>query len=173
VRSFAGTCDFFAVLQVPRTFAISNAELKQSYHKLMADLHPDRQSQKSVDEQAHAAVGAAQVTNAYNVLSNPHQRAMHMLDLVGKPLDEASGTKLVGMDFLVEIMQLREDIASATNQEEMVLKMKDIQVRVETVCSSLAAAFEDQDLEKALQLTAQLQYWNRVDEILREKIDVS
>ena len=140
----------------------------------MAELHPDRQSQKSVDEQAIAAVGAAQVTHAYNVLSNPHERAVHMLDLVGKPLDEAAGTELVGMDFLIEIMQLREDIASTTtNQDDMHAMMKDIQNQMDMVCSLLATAFENQDLEQALQLTAQLQYWNRVDETLREKIDVS
>lgn len=165
--------DYFATLNVPRQFALSHTELKQSYHKLMAELHPDRQSLKSTDDQAHAAVGAAQVTHAYNVLSNPHQRAVHMLDLVGKPLDEAAGTELVGMEFLMEIMQLREDIASVTKQEDMISMMKDIQDQVDKVCSLLAAAFEDQDLEKALQLTAQLQYWNRVDETLREKIDVS
>ena len=174
VRLYAtAASDYFATLNIPRTFAVSHSELKHSYHKLMAELHPDRQSQKSVNEQTIAAVGAAQVTHAYNVLSNPHERAVHMLDLVGKPLDEAAGTELVGMEFLMEIMQLREDIASTTNQDDMNAMMKDIQKQIDMVCSLLATAFENQDLEKALQLTAQLQYWNRVEETLREKIDVS
>jgi Fe-S protein assembly co-chaperone HscB len=177
MRWFATSDDnYFATLNVPRSFAISNDELKQSYHKLMADLHPDRQSQKLPHEQELAANGAAQVTHAYTVLQNPHERAVHMLELLDNPLEEASGgDELVGMEFLMEIMELREEIASTTNQEVLSKLMKDNQARMETLCVDLAIAFDDTttNLETALQLTAQLQYWNRIDETLHEKIDVS
>jgi Fe-S protein assembly co-chaperone HscB len=171
IRFFAS--DYFATLNVPRKFAISNDELKQSYHKLMSELHPDRQSQKSSLEQQHAASGAAHVTHAYNVLTQPHERAVHMLELLDRPLEEASGSELVGTEFLMEMMELREDIASAADQEILVEMMKVNQARMEVLCETLADAFDAADLERALKLTAELQYLNRVDQTLREKIDVA
>ena len=170
IRSFAS--DYFATLNVPRKFAISNEELKQSYHKLMSELHPDRQSQKSSHDQEHAAAGASHVTNAYNVLSKPHERAVHMLELLDRPLEEATGSELVGSEFLMEMMELREDIASAADQEVLVKMMQVNQARVEGLCAKLADAFDATDLASALKLTAELQYLNRVDETLREKINV-
>jgi molecular chaperone HscB len=139
----------------------------------MSELHPDRQSQKSSHDQQHAADGAAQVTNAYNVLSHPHERAVHMLELLDKPLEEAAGSELVGSDFLMEMMELREDIASPTDQEGLVIVMQANQARIEALCKELANAFDATDLASALKLTCELQYLNRVDETLREKIDVA
>jgi hypothetical protein len=45
--------------------------------------------------------------------------------------------------------------------------------RMEKICEKLPKLFESNDLDEAYRLTATLQYLHRIDETLREKIDVS
>lgn len=167
-RYFAS--DYFATLGVPRSFAVTNDELKQSYRTLMADFHPDRHTLKSQEEQEIKAEEASKVTNAYAVLQNPHERAVHLLELLDKPLEETASQKLVGMEFLMEIMELREAIAAQEEQADLEVMKTNNEETFNSICEDLVAAFDGEDLDKALQLTAQLQYFNRIDETLRDKI---
>jgi len=56
----------------------------------MSKLHPDRHTLKPPEEQERLTQEASQVTRAYGIITNPHSRAVHLLDLLGKPLEEAS-----------------------------------------------------------------------------------
>lgn len=165
--------DYFERLQLPRSFSVEKQELKQSYRKLMATLHPDRHTMESQEKQDDFSEEASQVTRAYSILQNPHERAVHLLELMGRPLEEAASSEVVGMEFLMEIMELREEIAETTEEADLERLIDDNQARMDAVGVKLATAFENADtLDDALQLTAQLQYWNRIDETLQEKTEV-
>ena len=69
----------------------------------------------------------------------------------------------------MEIMEIREAIDGASGQKEVKRLMDDINAHVQATTLQLADAFEHDNLDEALQLTAQLQYWNRCQETLREK----
>ena len=53
---------------------------------------------------------AASVTDAYSELKQPHRRASHLLELIGGPLTEGDNGSLLGPPFLMEIMELREEV---------------------------------------------------------------
>ena len=57
---------------------------------------------------------AASVTDAYSELKQPHRRASHLLELIGGPLTEGDNGSLLGPPFLMEIMELREELEGAT-----------------------------------------------------------
>jgi len=119
--STEGACesDHFEILGLKPSFSVSQHELKSAYMKLISELHPDRHTLKSLDEQYLFQEKASQVTRAYTILSNPHERAVHLMRLAGKPIDEHSTGKLVGSMFLMEIMELREKIEEISGEAEL------------------------------------------------------
>jgi len=56
----------------------------------MSKLHPDLHRNKSEEEQDELHDQASVVTQAYRTLNNPQHRAMHLLEIMGKPLDETA-----------------------------------------------------------------------------------
>jgi molecular chaperone HscB len=120
--------DYYAVLGVERGFSMDTQALKQSYRTLMTQHHPDLQHHIPNNNNNNHDY-ASTITHAYHTLRKPHTRAMHLLRLVGKPIDgdeedrhdpddNATATPrrrmppatLVGPEFLMHIMEWRERI---------------------------------------------------------------
>jgi DnaJ-class molecular chaperone len=59
----------------------------------MQKLHPD-QHRKNHEEQDELHNRASIVTHAYHVLSNPHHRAVHLLKLMGKSMEESTSVSV-------------------------------------------------------------------------------
>lgn len=60
----------------------------------MQKLHPDQHRNRSHEEQDELHNRASIVTHAYHVLSNPHHRAVHLLKLMGKPMEESTSVSM-------------------------------------------------------------------------------
>jgi molecular chaperone HscB len=80
---------------------------------------------------------------------------------------------MVGQDFLMNIMQIREDIDNTTSQTKLRGLFDDNEKAILNTCSLLSMAFSHNKLEDELKYTAQLQYWKRIRETLVEKLAVS
>ena len=174
-RSFSASAggelddDAFRIFGLPRRFSINEQTLKDSYRQLMSELHPDRKHRHPKS----STLSASAVTRAYDRLRNKHTRATHLMELLGRPMEESSSGRLVGQEFLLEIMQLREMVDEMGDDDEdrgLKEQWKQNQVRIEETCEQLDEAIEAGDLDKALELTARLQYWNRIEETIRSKI---
>lgn len=176
IRSFSTTNstekrNAFSILGVPKQFAIDASQLKTLYRQLMAELHPDKHANKTETERLDFERQASEVTNAYETLVEVHTRATHLLDVLGRPMEDSASGKVVGHEFLMEVMLLREEIDSSSGDEMLKPLLGRNQYRIEETCQELEQAFEESDLDKAVELTARLQYWNRIDETIREKIN--
>ena len=163
--------DYFSVLGVPYSFAMDENQLKTSYKKLMSEYHPDRHGSKSLKEQEELEHKASAVARAYDTLKRPHERATHLLEILGRPMEEASTGDLVGSEFLMNIMEIRSAVEYTEGDENLKGLLEENEKRIQANNEELAKAFEDRDLEKALELTARLQYFNRVDETIKEKME--
>jgi curved DNA-binding protein CbpA len=64
--------DLFALLGEPRRPWLDPESLKEKYHQLTAEHHPDV---------AGATADFAEINRAYQLLSDPHTRLRHLLDL--------------------------------------------------------------------------------------------
>jgi DnaJ-domain-containing protein 1 len=62
-------------------------------------------------------------------------------------------------------------IDDTDEEEELKSLLEKNSARMDSVCSQLAEAFAEQNLDLALELTVKLQYYNRIDETIREKMD--
>jgi len=189
--------DAFRIFDLPHQFGLDEQELRNKYRTAMKALHPDVQQQKQRTRSSTANNNqnnadsysadheASAVTRAYDTLKRPHERATHLLELLGHPLKEdeaqqqqtaSSSSPLVGACFLMDVMLTREEIEEAAadkNQAALEKLHKTNAARMRECYDHLDAAFGARDFDAARKWTAQLQYWNRIDERLREAMDGS
>merc|ERR1719215_20200 len=163
--------DYFSIFQLSHKFTIDDKDLKAAYKNLMTDLHPDKAFSRDEAKIGDEELTASAVTHAYSVISKPHLRAMHLLELKGMPLDENDGGDLVGGEFLMEVMMIRETIDDANDDKELKQLLEENQERIYACCVALDDAFQNKENELAKRLAAKLQYWNRVEGIIKEKMD--
>ena len=167
------TWNAFDVLGVPERFSLDQKELKTKYRALMGEYHPDRNRQANRVEQEIMREKSSAVTQAYQELTAAHTRAAHLMTLRGKPMTESISQQVVGMDFLMQVMAIREEIddISTGSDFELRLLLEQNDERMKETCRAFQEALEQEDLESALKYAARLQYWNRVTETIREKMD--
>jgi molecular chaperone HscB len=114
---------------------------------------------------------SSSITRAYDVLSGPHSRAEHLLELNGATITE-NCTALVDATLLMEVMEIREEIDNASDDAEILRTLlAQNEERIERVVMLLREAFDRRDdMEEARRLTAQLQYWKRIEEKVVDKL---
>ena len=161
----------FDVLGVPERFSIDEKELKTKYRALMGEYHPDRNQQANQLEQDLMREKSSAVTRAYQELTAAHTRAAHLMALRGKPMTESLSQQVVGMEFLMQVMAIREEIESISSDQDLRKLLQENDERMVDTCRAFEEALEQGDLDAALKHTARLQYWNRVAESIREKMD--
>lgn len=71
------------------------------------------------------------------------------------------------------VMELREEVDLATTQNNHELKSirEENFKRIREVCHKIGIAFDENNLDEAKRLTAMLQYWNKIEEEILEKVD--
>mmetsp|Transcript_301 Transcript_301/g.465 ORF Transcript_301/g.465 Transcript_301/m.465 type:complete len:217 (+) Transcript_301:135-785(+) len=163
------TPDYFDILGVDRAFTQSSDELKSKYKRLMIEFHPDRHALSAEEEKVHNASMATNVTRAYGVIGDPLSRALHLLELRGAAIEE-SDSSIIDNNLLTEIMEVREEIEDASSDNELRALLLTCHERQSKLYEKLVSAFREERIEDAKSDTAKLQYWNRVEETIKEKI---
>jgi molecular chaperone HscB len=106
--------DYFEVLGMPRRFELEPEALEAAFKQLSRRLHPDRFATASPRERRLSLEHATALNDAYRTLRVPVKRAEYLLGLWGRPIgEEASRGTRLPMEFLEEVMELRERIAEA------------------------------------------------------------
>lgn len=85
-------------------------------------------------------------------------------------IDEASKTDLVGMEFLMEVMEVQETV-EATPAENIEPLWKETEIHIGSLLAELTEAFDETgDETKAKYIVAKLQYWYRIESLIHEKM---
>jgi molecular chaperone HscB len=100
----------FDVFGLPRAHALDLPALEKGYRELSLKLHPDRFAQAEAKERRLSLEQTTALNEAYKTLKDPVKRAFYLLKLQGVDLDrdDASAQKNMPLDFLEEVMELRE-----------------------------------------------------------------
>ena len=165
----------FGLFGIAHEFDLNVEDLERRYKKLMTQLHPDRFMQKSGTEQQHSAAQSSAVNDGYNMLKQPHARAVYMLQLLGVDFDNSqSDFGGNNMQFMMEVMEASDEIEAAGDNQE---KLREIWQsfylpHLSETCAAASSAFTKGDLTAATDATAKLQYLKRVGDLLGSAIDL-
>lgn len=133
--------DDFALMGLPRTYALNPADLEARRRDLQARVHPDRFAAKGAAAQRVAMQWSVRVNEAYRRLKDPVSRGAYLCELAGVAIDAERNTAMPTA-FLVQQMQWREALEEAGTADAM--SELDAQVRAESrVLQSRLAAFID------------------------------
>lgn len=114
---------------------------------------------------------SALVNKAYGVLQSPLKRALHLLAIKGEKITEDQ--KLENPEFLMEIMELNEEVEDADTDEKLVELNKKSKQRLESLVKEISECFQKNDVKKAKEVVIKLRYYwtvgEHINKLLRER----
>jgi molecular chaperone HscB len=106
--------DHFAVLGLEPRYDLARTVVEERQREQSRLVHPDRFATASATERRHSLLWATAVNDAAKVLRDPVRRAEYLLKRRGLDVGaEAEGRQPVEPAFLMEIMELREELHAA------------------------------------------------------------
>lgn len=110
--------DDFKLFELPRRFALDEAELDTRRRALQAQVHPDRFAADGSAAQRLATQWAMRVNAGYRRLKDPLSRAAYLCELQGQPVDAERNTAMPA-EFLIQQMQWRESLEESSTAAEV------------------------------------------------------
>ena len=133
--------DPFALLGLPRAFALDPRVIEQRFRDLSRAHHPDRFPDATPADRRVAAERTVALNEAFRALRDPMSRALALLAAAGRPLEETARAE---PSLLLEIMELREAVddarASGASAEPLLAR---VPARIEEEERTLRAHFAD------------------------------
>jgi len=161
--------NFFELMDVEETFDLDGRRLGNTFRRLQAVFHPDKQVGKAKEEQAFAEEWSSHVNNAYNHLLKPLSRALYLLEVKGHPLEEAN----IADDpaFLADVMDLNEEVAEAESLADLATLSTANKKAMEKYAEDISEAFSEGDVKAARRLVAQFKYFSNLQDKIGERED--
>jgi molecular chaperone HscB len=157
--------DYFALFDLPRSFAMDSQKLESRYRELQSKVHPDKHAHLGDSEKRRAMELATEANAALQALKAPLQRAIYLLQLAGHEVAVENNTAMP-VDFLVEQMELREAVVDArAAREEMALDhlRSDLKSRMTAQYETLGVLFDERkNYESAADLVRRLMFQEKL-----------
>jgi molecular chaperone HscB len=136
--------DPFAILGLEPRFDLDLGAAEIRHRELSRTLHPDRHAGKPAAERRQALSLAIEVNDALRVLKDPVRRAEALLERNGVRLSEEGKEPPAAPDFLMDVLELREELSAAQRAADMTkveAVAKQVEARQSNVERELAQAF--------------------------------
>ncbi|WP_070970695.1 co-chaperone HscB [Vibrio sonorensis] len=143
----------FELFGLPSQFVLDGSLLSSQFRELQKRFHPDNFATASERDRLMAVQKAAQINDAYQVLKNPISRAEYLLSENGIELKGEQQTMQDPM-FLMEQMELREELESIANLAEAEDALFDFDARVSKMYKQQLSAIEEELDQAKWQLAA-------------------
>ncbi|MDV7105304.1 co-chaperone HscB [Vibrio sp. TH_r3] len=108
----------FELFGLPIQYDLDGSLLSSQFRDLQRQFHPDKFANGSERDKLLAVQKAAQINDAYQILKQPIARAEYILLLNGIDIKDEQ-TTLQDLDFLMEQMQLREELEEITSEDAL------------------------------------------------------
>ena len=135
--------DRFALLGLPRSYAIDPVLLEERYRDLSRRLHPDRFARAQPRERMLSLSASTALNDALRTLRSPERRAEHLLALLGVRVTEREAADPA---FLAEVLEWREDLEAARgagNEGQIEVMQARMRVRRDAALADVARLFVD------------------------------
>jgi molecular chaperone HscB len=172
VMSSILTRNHFELLSLPERYQLDRAQLDANYRELQRSVHPDRFASASDQARRLAVQRAAQINEAFATLKDPLQRGMYLLGLRGVDCSHGQTTHQ-DAEFLMQQIELREQLAEVRTQEDPLAALDVIAREVRAAYTALERALGDAldsggGLELASTLVLKMQFFTRLNNELSE-----
>lgn len=164
--------NFFDIFGLDEAFAIDQAGLRERFRNLQRQFHPDNYASASEAEKRMSAQYAAHINQAFTTLKDPVLRARYILQSHGFDAAEQSHMDTA---FLMEQMELREELEQARSTDNGMAALMDLSDRVsrdyDGKIADLATVLDDPDgprLDDADRLVRELQFFDRIRQEIEE-----
>ena len=151
----------FAMLGLAPTFDVDLAELERAYFERSKELHPDRVAGAPAADRVAALSRARALNDAYQLIKRPVARAEYLLARAGVTIGD---NERLDPEFLMEVLELREDLAlarAAGNTEQVAKLQRVMQVRRDQALGALPALFAAGDYAAVKDRLIVLRYIHR------------
>ncbi|MCB9748768.1 MAG: Fe-S protein assembly co-chaperone HscB [Myxococcales bacterium] len=142
--SFDPTADFFQIFALDRGYALDRDALERRYLELASAVHPDRFVGAPAGERRLAMERSSALNEAYRALRDPVRRAEYLVKLGGVDLDSSdpeTGAPRPTQAFLIEMIELREQLEEARGDDDAVDELRDaIETRADGALDDAIAA---------------------------------
>ncbi len=163
------TQNYFELFGLPVAFDVDGRSLAERFRELQRVVHPDRYASAGERERRLSMQGAALLNEAFQTLRDPLRRAGYLLRLRGAL--EAAGGGAMDPGFLMQQMELREELAEIRSEAEPLAAARGFLDRVRSLVDgevgALRSHFAGQGsdaLAHAREAAARLQFLRRLQE---------
>jgi molecular chaperone HscB len=157
----------FEVFDLPVAFDLDNNLLTQRYRELQRTVHPDNFANAPDRERRLAMQNSMQVNEAFQTLKEPLSRGRYLLQLQG-PNSKDDHAMITDSEFLLEQMELREELASLTHQTQPVEALSQflssLEQKRQRLTASLSQQFAQSNYSAARETVQRLQFLKRLQE---------
>lgn len=160
--------NYFELFGLPVTYVIDADALRERYRDLQRVVHPDRFTKGSDQERRLSMQGATHINEAFETLRDPLRRAQYLLRYYGVEMDAGHETTK-DTAFLMEQMELREELATLRNGEDPLSKVQAFMARIgrmiNQTISQMVVDFETPDAERLAAVrekVRQMQFLNKL-----------
>jgi molecular chaperone HscB len=130
--------NYFELFGLPIGYVVEASALSERYRELQRIVHPDRFANATDQERRLSIQGAALINEAYETLKDPVARGSYLLGLHGVEMDTLNESTH-DMQFLMQQMDLREELEGVRRQADPYEAVLDISSRVNKQITSLVA----------------------------------
>lgn len=114
--------NYFELFDLPVTLNVDKNTLAKKYFELQKHFHPDFFTQATEYEQAEALEKSSQINKALKVLKNKDETIKYVLQL--KNILAEDEKYLLPTAFLMEVMELNEDLSNNSQQQVEALELE-------------------------------------------------
>ncbi|MCB1692412.1 MAG: Fe-S protein assembly co-chaperone HscB [Pseudomonadales bacterium] len=167
--------NYFEIFQLPVAFDVDLTTLGDRYRKAQGSVHPDKFAGASERDKRLSVQWATRINEAYGTLKSPLSRAVYLLTLSGVDMS-AKANAPVDPGFLMEQMELREDLDAIEEGDDALERLDVFKRRVDEILAGLEQEFAStwqNDLDAAEQSVLKMQFITKLRdaaEHLEEKL---
>jgi len=170
--------NYFSMLGLAVSFDVDKTTLSHNYHEIQKTIHPDNFANATDLERRLSVQKTAQINDALETLKNPLRRSIYLLSLYGIELNDNDTS--IDPSFLMEQMELRENLSEVASKEDPLGELDDIlddvNARIKRAINDLSDLFKkllfdnekdesnEQLLKEVKAQTLKMQFLNRLQE---------
>jgi molecular chaperone HscB len=160
--------NYFELFEIPPQFEVDTKKLKPKFLELSRKFHPDFHTNEDEAGLQRVMEISSAVNKGWQVFQDPMATLQYVLEMTGN-ISEQENATLSG-DFLMEMMELNEQITDGDQNQLLDIKEKIYQYEqtlysgVKKMLISPPSATSETDLEKIKEYYYQRKYLNRIQE---------